>query len=106
MADIDVFAFFKESRETSGEKQISNFNLLQNYPNPFNPSTVVKYGLPEQSFVELKVFDTFGREVAVLVSQTQEAGTYEIKFDANKLESGVYFIASGQKVSLRQRNFC
>jgi hypothetical protein len=69
---------------------VSDFQLEQNYPNPFNPSTTIKYSVPEKSDVTIRVFDILGAEVATLVNVTQEAGSYEINFDASKLSSGMY----------------
>ena len=69
----------------------SAFELNQNYPNPFNPSTVISYQLPINSNVRLKVYDILGRDVTILVNKEQEAGTHEIRFDASRLSSGVYF---------------
>jgi subtilisin family serine protease len=66
------------------------FELFQNYPNPFNPSTVISYQVPVSSAVRLKVYDVLGREVATLVNQRQEAGRYEVRFNAAGLASGVY----------------
>lgn len=66
------------------------FALDQNYPNPFNPSTNVRYQLAEKSLVTLKVYDVLGNEVAVLVNSTQDAGSYNVLFDASKLSSGMY----------------
>jgi len=68
-----------------------NFRLEQNYPNPFNPTTTIKYQIPELSFVKLKVFDVLGNEVASLVNEELNAGTYEVIFDAVELSSGFYF---------------
>ncbi len=68
----------------------NNFNLEQNYPNPFNPSTTINYTLAERGIVSLKVYDVLGNEVANLVNTTQEAGKYDVKFDASKLSSGLY----------------
>lgn len=66
-------------------------NLLeQNYPNPFNPSTTIRYQLPKASRVSLKIFNTLGQEVAVLVDEEKEAGYYQARWDA-ALPSGVYF---------------
>lgn len=73
------------------------FELNQNYPNPFNPNTTIKYTIPSTfsneniSSVQLKVFDTLGREIKTLINQKQKPGNYEINFDGSKLTSGVYF---------------
>jgi hypothetical protein len=67
------------------------YKLEQNYPNPFNPSTTISYQLPEAGNVSLKVFDVLGREVATLVDEYRNAGSYEIEFVASALPSGVYF---------------
>ncbi len=68
----------------------ASFSLEQNYPNPFNPSTTIKYTLPERSFVTLKVYDLLGKEVAQPVNCTLGQGTYETKFNAERLSNGVY----------------
>jgi len=82
----------------------NQFTLYQNYPNPFNPSTVISFQLPVSSHVTLKVFDVIGREVATLVEGEKEAGSYEVKFDAGKLSSGIYFaqMQNGDKVQMRK----
>ncbi|MBC8042340.1 MAG: T9SS type A sorting domain-containing protein [Rhizobacter sp.] len=67
------------------------FVVSQNYPNPFNPSTTIAYQLTAAGQVRLKVFDLVGREVATLVDARQNAGSYRVQFNANKLSSGVYF---------------
>jgi len=72
--------------------QIPNdFILKQNYPNPFNPSTNIEYSIPSESFVELKVYDVLGDDVASLVNEQQQAGVYRADFTASNLSSGVYF---------------
>lgn len=73
----------------------SKFSLEQNYPNPFNPSTKIKYtiqNLDHKSAVSLKIFDILGKEVATLVDEEQDAGVYEMIFDAYDLKTGVYFL--------------
>jgi photosystem II stability/assembly factor-like uncharacterized protein len=77
-------------KDIPSEKPTS-FALEQNYPNPFNPSTVIRYQLAVSSQTTLKVYDVLGREVATLVNERQAAGNHDVKFDASKLTSGIYF---------------
>ncbi len=67
------------------------FNLYQNYPNPFNPSTIIRYSLPEASYVTLTIFDIIGREVAKLIEEVQTAGHKEVVWNAYNYPTGVYF---------------
>lgn len=73
----------------------TNFELLQNYPNPFNPSTLISFSLTKSDFVNLKVYDLLGNEIATLVDGYKEAGKYNITFNADNfnksLSSGIYF---------------
>jgi len=70
---------------------IKEYALHQNYPNPFNTHTIINYQLPKTSEVELSVFNLLGQKVAMLVSETQPAGSYEVEWDATGIEGGVYF---------------
>ena len=67
------------------------FNLGQNYPNPFDQSTTISYQLPENGFVNLKVYNIIGNEVAALVNSIQTKGSHTIHFDAKDLPGGVYY---------------
>jgi len=69
------------------------FELKQNYPNPFNPITVISYQLSVSSFATLKVYDILGKEVAILVNEKQNAGSYNYQFSTinYQLSSGIYF---------------
>ncbi|MDR3665462.1 MAG: T9SS type A sorting domain-containing protein [Ignavibacteriaceae bacterium] len=68
-----------------------NYTLTQNFPNPFNPTTIIKYQIPQNSYVSLKVFNSLGQEVATLVNGMINAGTHDVQFNASNLSSGVYF---------------
>ncbi|HZW38544.1 MAG TPA: T9SS type A sorting domain-containing protein [Ignavibacteriaceae bacterium] len=74
------------------------YSLEQNYPNPFNPSTKIKYTLPKQGLVSIKVFNVLGKEITQLVNEEKPSGEYEVEFDGNNLTSGIYFyqIQSGE----------
>jgi photosystem II stability/assembly factor-like uncharacterized protein len=68
-----------------------NYALHQNFPNPFNPATVIRYEIPEQSYVKLTVYNVIGKEIVTLVNEVKQAGNYEAVFDGTDLPSGVYF---------------
>ena len=98
----------------SSTNDIEEFHLSQNYPNPFNPVTKIKYQIPlgfaaspfskggiGGGFVSLKIYDVLGNEVATLVNEEKQSGTYEVEFSAKggstsggnaySLPSGIYF---------------
>jgi hypothetical protein len=68
-----------------------DFRLSQNYPNPFNPATVISYSVPTEGIVSLKVYNLVGQQVAELVNANQNAGAYNVEFNAQNLSSGVYY---------------
>jgi hypothetical protein len=78
-------------REVVGGTVPSRFTLAQNYPNPFNPTTEIKYSVPKQAFVSLKVYNTLGEAVRTLFEGQQGPGNYVATFDATGLASGAYF---------------
>ena len=80
------------------------FTLSQNYPNPFNPSTTIRFQIPNSSFVNLKVYDILGNEVATLVNEEKSSGSYEANWNASNLSSGVYFckLQAGSFVETRK----
>jgi len=77
------------------------YSLSQNYPNPFNPATVINYQLPNTSNVRLSIYDALGNEVGTLVNEMQNAGNYNIEWNASSFPSGVYFyrLSAGSFVS-------
>ena len=66
------------------------YSLSQNFPNPFNPTTTIRYDLPFDSKVSLKIYDTLGKKIITLVEKEQSAGYKEIKFNGSSFASGVY----------------
>jgi chitinase len=79
------------------EESVKRYKLFQNYPNPFNPISKIKYQISktgdriQNSEVKLKIYDILGKEIATLVNEKLNPGTYEVSFDASELNSGVYF---------------
>ena len=72
----------------------TEYFLSQNYPNPFNPSTLIRFSIPKNSFVTLKIYDVIGNEIAILIDEEKSVGNYEIEFSSLKnnlkISSGVY----------------
>jgi predicted acyl esterase len=69
----------------------NKYLLEQNYPNPFNPTTNIKFQIPKNSFVMLKVYNILGKEITTLVKENLSAGTYQVRFNGEGLSSGIYF---------------
>lgn len=74
----------------TGNELPVTYELFQNYPNPFNPSTTIRYQVPEDGVVSLRIYDILGKEVKTLVNEQKTVGKYEISFDASGFASGVY----------------
>ena len=91
LKQIDNDGFYTYSEQVEVEIPISQYMLSQNFPNPYNPSTRINYFVPQESFVNIKVYDFLGREVMTLVNKTKSIGSYEIVFDASNMPSGTYF---------------
>lgn len=81
-----------------------DYSLDQNYPNPFNPTTTIRYAIPEDNFVSIKLYDVLGNEVITLVNEQKQAGRYEMLFNASNIASGVYYyqINSGSFTQTRK----
>jgi probable HAF family extracellular repeat protein len=68
----------------------NTYSLGQNYPNPFNPVTTIRYNIPNAAQVSISIFNILGQKVTTLVDDFKYAGSYEVKFDASRLASGIY----------------
>jgi hypothetical protein len=74
------------------ELNIDEYKLGQNYPNPFNPTTNISFSVPEESNVELSIFDISGRLVQNIINNAKYVqGVYSVKFDGSNLPSGMYY---------------
>jgi photosystem II stability/assembly factor-like uncharacterized protein len=91
LKQIDFDGSFEYSDIVEAEVASPNeFFISQNYPNPFNPSTTIRYKIPFAGFVSLKIYDVLGNEILILVNEEKPAGSYEVKFNASDLPSGIY----------------
>ena len=77
--------------ESIGTEGVKSYKLYNNYPNPFNPSTTIKFEVPSDESVTLRIYNTLGQEVAKLVEGKLTAGMHEVMWIANNFSSGVYF---------------
>ncbi len=82
-----------------------DYEVYQNYPNPFNPTTVIRYGLPEESKVVIRIYNILGQQVSTLFSGTERAGYYEETFNANQLSSGIYIYTVAAESAVGSRRF-
>jgi len=92
----DPISITVNASDTSGDpEQFSGiptkFNLYQNFPNPFNPRTIINYELRITTEVKLSIYNLLGQKVVILVSEKQEAGRYQVEWDASGFASGVYY---------------
>ncbi|MBN8585267.1 MAG: T9SS type A sorting domain-containing protein [Ignavibacteria bacterium] len=68
------------------------YRLHQNFPNPFNPKTIIKYEVPKSTYITIKIFDSLGKEVGILVDRQHQAGIYSVLLNASNYASGIYFV--------------
>lgn len=83
-----TFKYLPAIEVTVGAQPVSF--AIGNYPNPFNPSTVIRYSLPSNEFVNISIYNMLGQKVATLVNQRMEQGVHEVSFNANSFATGAY----------------
>ena len=91
---IDGIYFIKFDAPTSVQEnsyKLNDFSLSQNYPNPFNPATNINYTIPNSGTVQLKIYNSIGKEINTIVNEYQQAGSYNVSFNSNGLSSGIYY---------------
>jgi beta-glucanase (GH16 family) len=100
--EIDYVRVYEQVTDAKDESNIPvQFELYQNYPNPFNPETIIKYSVPNNSYVSINIYNALGEKVAALVNEERPVGNFEVKFSAKggsasggnawSLPSGIYF---------------
>ena len=98
LTEGDSLSYIEESNSSDIPK---NYVLEQNHPNPFSRSTIIRFGVPDKSFVYIKAYNLIGQEVAVIAEKEFSAGIHSVKFDASNLSSGLYFY----KIEAKDSNF-
>jgi hypothetical protein len=103
ISDIEVYTD-TNTTEVIQSHLPKEYALIQNYPNPFNPTTTIRYDLPKETTVKLKVYNILGVEVTTLVNKVMPAGHQSVAFNAVKLASGMYIyrIEAGNFVQVKK----
>jgi hypothetical protein len=95
-----VYYFYTDSTNLSltdiNFAVLKTINLHQNFPNPFNPSTKIEYSIPNNSQVNIIIYDLMGKEVKTLVNDTKKVGQYQVKWSGTddsgqSVSGGIYF---------------
>jgi len=89
--DLDGTVTYSEVIEIEFNNLPTSFTLYQNYPNPFNNSTIIKYEVPEEKIVTIRIYNAIGEDVVTLVNEVKKAGRYSVTFNADNLPSAIYF---------------
>ena len=84
------------AESNSTDKLPEDYDLFQNYPNPFNPATTISYSLPENDYVEIKIYNIKGEMITTLLNQPQKAGNHQVVWNGcdesgNRVSNGVYY---------------
>jgi DNA-binding beta-propeller fold protein YncE len=99
--DLDPSTITKVA--AGANEQPLRFTLAQNYPNPFNSRTVIRYSLVAATTLNVRIYDSIGREVAVLMDGQQPAGEYSLAWDCSAVPSGSYFYRLSTPTSVKTR---
>ena len=91
LKQIDNDGTFEYSKIVSVNVSLpENYYLSQNYPNPFNPETRIDFSIPQKQMVALRIYNTIGEQVAELLNEEKDAGSYSVTFNGSNLPSGIY----------------
>ena len=104
LKQIDYSGNFEYSKEIEIKITPAEISLYQNYPNPFNPVTDIKFTLPKDARVTLKIYNIIGEEVTSLINGFEKAGFHNVQFNGSNLASGTYFyrLQTGNYIQTRK----
>jgi glucose/arabinose dehydrogenase len=88
----NIYRFTPTVTGNESDLNPTEYFIEQNYPNPFNPSTVIRYNIPEESNVSIKVFDSLGKEIDTIARGIQQKGIYQRSWNASGFSTGVYYV--------------
>jgi hypothetical protein len=87
----NIYRFTPTVTKVEEDINPNEYSLEQNYPNPFNPSTIIRYNIPEESEVSIKIYDALGNQIDSITSGIIQKGLYQKTWNAEKFSSGVYY---------------
>ena len=92
-----IYRFSPTVTSIETDTKPNEYVLEQNYPNPFNPATIIKYRIPEESEVSIKIYDALGNEIDSIITGIQQKGSYQKTWNAKGYASGIYFVKMDAK---------
>lgn len=101
----NIYSFTPTVTSAENETILNDYSLEQNYPNPFNPTTSIRYNLPEDSEVTIKIYDALGKEIDSITTGIQQKGFYQKTWSAEKFSSGVYLVKMNAKSLFSDKTF-
>ena len=87
-----IYRFTPKVTSTGNPINPIGYSIDQNYPNPFNPSTTIKFTLPEESIVQIKIYNSLGKEIDTIANGITKPGIYSKRWNAEKFSSGIYYV--------------
>jgi len=100
-----IYKFSPTATSTETDVKLNDYSLEQNYPNPFNPSTIIKYRIPEESEVTIKIYDALGKEIDSITTGIQQKGSYQKTWNAKEYASGIYFVKMNAKSLVSEKSY-
>jgi hypothetical protein len=101
----NIYRFTPTVTSIENGNKPTDYSLEQNYPNPFNPATFIKYSLPEDSEVSIKIYDALGKEIDSITTGIQSKGSYQRTWNAEGFASGVYYVKMNAKSLSSDKTF-